>query len=331
MKKISVLIFLILSFSNVFSMDNTNISENTNLPEQFLGIWEGNDRYVFFEKNENVPQKNQIIVVFKTYYGWYLDRVAEPIEKNQIEKRTRNNATPKNPIVIEYEIEQETDEVYNLKLIYSKNQVQNLPVAIINNTMYFNFFQKDANIQNLWNGNDFSKGILVSEQTQNKKLQCLYILNDKCFFIDYWYTDMDFSDSLAYFEYENQQFQINKHVKSMKQVYTCANGKGKRVRNLLESIKFSLDNYIHTENILILEENQSQNIKKLVDMNTFQDLMQIVNSQNSKRKPLQEPPFPPSNVEWHWDLIDLLEKDNQIIQQVRKRQRAFGPRAKDFE
>mgnify|MGYP003305509348 CR=1 FL=1 len=36
----------------------------------------------------------------------------------------------------------------------------------------------------------------------------LYILQDKAFFIDYWFTDMAFSDSLAYFEYQNQQFQL---------------------------------------------------------------------------------------------------------------------------
>ncbi|MBR2106543.1 MAG: hypothetical protein IJ937_04685, partial [Treponema sp.] len=86
MKKI-LCIFLLIFFSlfSVFSSE---------LPEQILGIWEGQDRYVFFENVENPENLNKIIVVFKTYYGWYLDRFAEPAEKSQIQKRDRNNATP---------------------------------------------------------------------------------------------------------------------------------------------------------------------------------------------------------------------------------------------
>ena len=101
---ISLLIFF--SLFSVFSSE---------LPEQILGIWEGQDRYVFFENVENpvdtenivnpenlAQNQNKIIVVFKTYYGWYLDRFAEPAEKSQIQKRDRNNATPKNPLQVEY-------------------------------------------------------------------------------------------------------------------------------------------------------------------------------------------------------------------------------------
>ncbi len=72
-------------------------------------------------------------------------------------------------------------------------------------------------------------------------------------------------------------------------------------------------------------------LKKLVDKDSFEDLIKIIKTQNSKRKP--EPPalFPPSDLDWHWDLIDMLEKDNQLIQAVRERQKQFGPRGKDLE
>ena len=337
MKK-SLCIFLLIFFRlfSVFSFE---------LPEQILGIWEGQDRYVFFENVENpedtevieviensenpMQNQNKIIVIFKTYYGWYLDRFAEPFEKSKIQKRARNNTTPKNPLQVEYSCNDLGNDVYNFEISYTKNQKQQLPAAIINNVMYFNFFQKDSKNPNLWNGNDFSKGITVSEQTQKNKLQCLYLTENQCFTIDYWLTDMPFSDSIATFEYKNQTYQINKHVKSMGKVYTCAMGKGKKVRNLKEPKLFSLEDKIHTQNILVLQTEP--NLVKLIDKNTFEHLIQIVNNQNSKRKPLPEPPFPPSNVDWHWDLIDLLEKDNQIIQQVRQRQKQFGPRAKDFQ
>ncbi len=334
MKKSLALFFLI--FFCIFQMFSNDI------PDQILGIWEGQDRYVFFENVETpedtediensenpIPNQNKIIVVFKTYYGWYLDRFAEPIEKSKTQKRDRNNATPKNPLQIEYTCTDLGNDVYNFEISYTKNQQQQLPAAIINNVMYFNFFQKDSKNPNLWNGNDFSKGITVSEQTQKNKLQCLYLTENQCFTIDYWLTDMPFSDSIATFEYKNQTYQVNKHVKSMGKVYTCAMGKGKKVRNLKEPKLFSLEDKNHTQNVLVLQTEP--NLVKLIDKNTFEHLIQIVNNQNSKRKPLPEPPFPPSNVDWHWDLIDLLEKDNQIIQQVRQRQKQFGPRAKDFQ
>lgn len=334
MKKSLALFFLI--FFCIFQMFSNDI------PDQILGIWEGQDRYVFFENVETpedtediensenpIPNQNKIIVVFKTYYGWYLDRFAEPIEKSKTQKRDRNNTTPKNPLQIEYTCTDLGNGVYNFEISYTKNQQQQLPAAIINNVMYFNFFQKDSKNPNLWNGNDFSKGITVSEQTQKNKLQCLYLTENQCFTIDYWLTDMPFSDSIATFEYKNQTYQVNKHVKSMGKVYTCAMGKGKKVRNLKEPKLFSLEDKIHTQNVLVLQTEP--NLVKLIDKNTFEHLIQIVNNQNSKRKPGPKPIFPPSNVDWHWDLIDLLEKDNQIIQQVRQRQKQFGPRAKDFQ
>ena len=39
----------------------------------------------------------------------------------------------------------------------------------------------------------------------------------------------------------------------------------------------------------------------------------------------------PSNLDWHWDLINNLEKNNKQIQAVRQRQQKFGPRGKEVE
>ena len=88
MKKI--LCISLLFFCSLFSVFSSE------LPEQILGIWEGQDRYVFFENVENLEDtedivnsenlaqnQNKIIVVFKTYYGWYLDRFAEPAERKR--------------------------------------------------------------------------------------------------------------------------------------------------------------------------------------------------------------------------------------------------------
>ena len=69
---------------------------------------------------------------------------------------------------------------------------------------------------------------------------------------------------------------------------------------------------------------------KIVDKNDFEALMNIVKAANSRRKPDPPPLFPPKELDWHWDLIDYLEKDNTLVQQVRERQRAFGVRGKEL-
>ena len=71
-------------------------------------------------------------------------------------------------------------------------------------------------------------------------------------------------------------------------------------------------------------------LTKLADKSTFEDLMKIVKEGNSRRKPDPKPLFPPDDLNWHWDLIDYLESNNTLIQAVRARQRAFGPRPKDL-
>ena len=58
-------------------------------PEIFQGIWKGDDRYIFFGKN------NEIAVILKGYYGWYYDRAAEPEEFETLSPRKRNILTGK--------------------------------------------------------------------------------------------------------------------------------------------------------------------------------------------------------------------------------------------
>ena len=70
---------------------------------------------------------------------------------------------------------------------------------------------------------------------------------------------------------------------------------------------------------------------KVEDKSSAEELLKIVEEANSLRKP--DPPalFPPEELDWHWDLINQLEKGNSQIEQLRKRQKEFGPRAQDIE
>ena len=83
------------------------------------------------------------------------------------------------------------------------------------------------------------------------------------------------------------------------------------------------------KSIIVLDEEPY--LTKLADKNDFESLMQIVKSSNSRRKPPAKALFPENDLDWHWDLIDYLEKDDKMIQEVRQRQKNFGPRAKDLK
>ena len=88
--------------------------------------------------------------------------------------------------------------------------------------------------------------------------------------------------------------------------------------------------YLKNDDQSVFVQNEEPYLKKLADKDTFEELMLLVKDANSRRKP--DPPalFPESNLDWHWDLIDMLESNNELIQQVRARQKAFGPRGKDL-
>ena len=61
MKKCIFILILIFFLINGFSQ---------NIPDEFYGIWESKDRYVFIEEKET-ENENQIVIYLKTYYGWY--------------------------------------------------------------------------------------------------------------------------------------------------------------------------------------------------------------------------------------------------------------------
>ena len=82
---------LIILFSTLFF---SSLLFCEKLPSRLLGIWEAKDRYVFFEQNDE--EEPQIVIVLKTYYGWYLNRAAEPADYNEKEARVRNTANARN-------------------------------------------------------------------------------------------------------------------------------------------------------------------------------------------------------------------------------------------
>ena len=319
------------------------------LPSKLLGIWESKDRYVFFEQNdENEPQ---IVVVLKEYYGWYLDRGAEPASYNEKEPRTRNIPTPSNAehiYIQNIDTKETTNSLYGaLDLKFSNWQKNQIPFFLLDDSIYLKYFvlderetdEKNGSLETSENQNVSykfyrgiapSKGFMISPQNLPKDITGYIIDGEKLYDVRYWQTDMDYSTDYITFQYKDDSYTIPKHLRSCETNYSCVSGRSKKVRNTVKPFGYKEEDYLFNDNQKVFTKNEEPYLKRLADRSTFEDLMALVKEANSRRKP--DPPafFSESNLDWHWDLIDLLEKNNEIIQQVRARQKAFGPRGRDI-
>ena len=330
MKKIFVSLFCFLLFSFIFS---------ETLPSKLLGIWESKDRYVFFEQNDQ--EDPQLVVILKTYYGWYLNRAAEPEDYSKKEARVRNTANARNAehiYIKNLQLTETANSLYgSLDLAYSGWQKNTIPFLLIDGSIYLSYFEKDIPAEidenkswNFYRGIAPSKGFMISPQSLPENITGYIIDGEKLYDVRYWKTDMDYSTDYISFNYKDDTYQIPKHIRSCETNYSCVSGRSKKVRNTVKAFKYKADDYIFNDDASVFTKNEEPYLKELADKETFEELIKIVKDANSRRKP--DPPalFPESDLDWHWDLIDLLESGNPIIQKVRERQRAFGPRGKDI-
>ncbi len=323
MKKTIFFLFLISLSISLFA---------ETIPQKLLGIWEAKDRYVFFEQNDD--ENPEIVILLKTYYGWYLNRAAEPAEYNEKEPRVRNTANARNAEHISIQninISETANSLYgSLDLYFSRWQANTIPFLIINDNLYFSYFEKDEVNESFYRGIAPSKGFQISPQSVPTNITGYIIDGDKLYDVRYWQTDMDFSSDYITFTYKDDSYQIPKHLRSCNINYSCVSGRSKKVRNAVKPFEYKAADFIFNDEGTVFTRNEEAYLKRLADRDTFEELMKIVKEANSRRKP--DPPalFPESNLDWHWDLIDLLEKDNKLIQEIRARQKAFGPRGRDY-
>ena len=310
------------------------------IPSKLLGIWESKDRYVFFEQSDE--DQPQLVVLLKTYYGWYLNRAAEPASYNDKEPRVRNTANARNAehIYIQNINTKETENsLYgSLDLSYSTWQKNTIPFFMLEDSIYLSYFEKDEideleNPDKKWTfyrGVAPSKGFMISPQSIPENITGYIIDDEKLYDVRYWKTDMDYSTDYITFSYKDDSYQIPKHLRSQETNYSCVSGRSKKVRNTVKPFEYKAENFLYNDEGSAFTKNEEPYLKQLAGRDTFEELIKIVKEANSKRKP--DPPalFPPSDLDWHWDLIDMLEKDNKLIQEVRARQEAFGPRDRDF-
>ena len=327
-KKIFSTLIILLSAACLFA---------ETIPSKLLGIWEAKDRYVFFEQNDQ--EEPQIVVILKTYYGWYLNRAAEPEEYAEKEARVRNTANSRKAEHVKIkniDTKETSDSLYgSLDLYYSARDKNTIPFFILDNQLYLTYYEKDSGSQTyegaiedskdwtFYRGIAPSQGFKISPQYLPKNITGYIIDGDKLYDVRYWITDMDYSSDYVTFSYQDDTYQIPKHLRSCDNNFSCVSGRSKKVRNPVKAFEFKADDWIFNADKSVFTENEEPYMKQLADKNTFEALMEIIKNQNSKRKP--DPPalFPDMELDWHWDMIELLEKDNKLIQEVRAKQTSF--------
>jgi len=290
MKKGFLVVLLFALIFPVFSLD---------IPENLKGIWEGKDRFVFFE-NAADDENPQFVIVLKEYYDWYYDRAAEPASYSQKEARTLNSATHKNPEIIPFELKQIDDitDAYQLKVTYSKHYSNTTSFAIIDDKIYLNMYTKYDQIDDelnkditLYRGYQHSDGFVLNSQPMDENIGLLILLKDKFYDVRYWQTDMDYESSLVTFKYQNDNFLVPKHLFAEGKNYSSVNGRSKKVRNTQPAFQIQNQKLLYNQDKSVLILNEEAYLTKLTDKQTLDDLFQIIKEANSRRKPDPKPIF----------------------------------------
>ncbi len=291
MKKGFLVVLLSALIFPVFSLD---------IPENLKGIWEGKDRFVFFE-NAADDENPQFVIVLKEYYDWYYDRAAEPADYSKKEPRSLNSATHKNPEIIPFELKQidNITDAYQLTVTYSKHFSNTTTFVIIDNRIYLNMYTKYDQIDDelnkdvsLYRGYQHSEGFVLNSQPVDENIGLLIMLKDKFYDVRYWQTDMDYETSSVTFKYKDDTFLVPKHLFAEGTNYSSVNGRSKKVRNTQKSFPLENQNILYNKDKTVLILNDSPYLTKLTEKTTIDDLFQIIKEANSRRKPDPEPIFP---------------------------------------
>lgn len=312
------------------------------LPEQLKGIWSGNDRIIFFGGND------EISIILKEYYGWYYDRAVEPEKFSKINERKRNAATQKtgHDYKVSFEKIENDVDAWEMTIFIDEKTRSIIPVALIDGKIYLDFLVKsdfsgpnetetfsnesEKNpLNGYWQGQNSENSIRISQRNSKENIISWYITENGAYQLRFWKTKMAHEDTKAVFSDNSTLYTISKHIFSAGTNYTCVSGRGSNIRNVEKYAEFPFEYKMDRSGKIIALGNSF--LTKVEGKDSAENLMEIVNQANSRRKPPAPPLFPEKELDWHWELINQLEKGNKIIEEVRERQRKFGPRSGDAQ
>lgn len=347
------------------------------VPDAFAGLWERDDRFVMFaesddflesrvqeflsspeasddEKNAVRNQAKYASILLKTFYGWYLDRTAEP-ESFSSEARFVNDSTCPEAERIRVEFrpllrmadavgaDQGEGSVWEIFIRYpGVREPAIIPLAIIGGNLYLNFAIK-LNTENdesrevaddetgenppdellgFWCSLVPTDGVKVSLPASGENIYSTYITRDSVYTIRYWKTDMEYSQERAFFSDGGKTFSVVKHIQSGGKNFSCTNGRSVTIRNVQKTS--ALPEVYELDSSATICGLGEPYLRRVQNENSVQTVARLVRDAMSKKAPNPDPPFPPSNLDFHMEEIYRLEEGNLIIQSLRKRNKDFG-------
>ena len=291
-----------------------------------------------------------IALILKTYYGWFYDRAAEPEAFASQSERFLCTATTKDAERLTVTAEDLLNRpprydtngnalpyesgAWELVVKYNgkKKYETRIPVAVIGNELYLDFVLRfdsedrlapsGGELRGYWQGVCKRESIGLAPYPRVPEIRSFYVSDDGMYVLRFWETTMPYTDALASFDDTDKTFFVAKHIVSSASVFTCVTGRSNRIRNIVKTpLDFGDYKLDETGTICVFGKPY---MTKVLGKDSAPGLMQIVAEANSRRKDPPPPLFPPSDLNWHWDLIALLEKDNTLVKEVRLRQRAFA-------
>ena len=292
-----------------------------------------------------------IALILKTYYGWFYDRAAEPEAFASQSERFLCTATTKDAERLTVTAEDLLNRpprydtngnalpydsgAWELVVKYNgkKKYETRIPVAVIGNDLYLDFALRidsagnpsalsGSELAGYWQGVCKRESIGLAPYPRASEIRSYYVSDDGMYVLRFWETTMPYTDALASFDDTGKTFSVAKHIVSSASVFTCVTGRSNRIRNIVKTpLDFGDYKLDETGTICVFGKPY---MTKVLGKDSAPGLMQIVAEANSRRKDPPPPLFPPSDLNWHWDLIALLEKDNTLVKEVRLRQRAFA-------
>lgn len=347
------------------------------VPDAFAGLWERDDRFVMFaesddflesrvqeflsspeasddEKNAVRNQAKYVSILLKTFYGWYLDRTAEP-ESFSSEARFVNDSTCPEAERIRVEFRpllrmadagdagQGEGSVWEIFIRYpGVREPAIIPLAVIGGNLYLNFAIK-LNTENdesredsddetgenppdellgFWCSLVPTDGVKVSLPASGENIYSTYITRDSVYTIRYWKTDMEYSQERAFFSDGGKTFSVVKHIQSGGENFSCTNGRSVTIRNVQKTS--ALPEVYELDSSATICGLGEPYLRRVQNENSVQTVARLVRDAMSKKAPNPDPPFPPSNLDFHMEEIYRLEEGNLIIQSLRKRNKDFG-------
>lgn len=289
------------------------------VPETLSGIWQGRDRLALFSSGTDM-----YTCVLRVFYQWYDDRAAESESYAQISSRARNDTTARYPENIELEFRtiaensSRTDGAYELKVKYQGlKDYAYIPLAVIDGNIYMRFFVRHNFYDESGNAIDgryfladygTASGLTISPPVIKDELLCYYVDGSSVYHIRYWLSSMDQTDGQAEFSDGDALYYVPKYIQVSENLYTCATGRSRKIRNIQKSLSLPYSFVSDTEGLIYAPPEPY--LVRVPGSGTGEELLKTVEENNSRRHPAPKPLFPPADIDFHWKEISDLEKYN---------------------